>query len=173
MIVVLLACIASGLSASAAGSAPSSPAPPTAASLPADTSGHPVFTGRWKLALDRSVLGKLPGIPKARADSIEQRPNQIVQTLYLVLGTGPDTTVYRYRLGGEPTVNRVGTQDITSNVAWEGDTLHLLSKTKLMMLEMTLDERWKLSPKRDSLVMTRAVKYPMGEGWQRLVFVRQ
>ena len=143
------------------------PARPTAKEAPS----RPVFTGRWKLDLSRSVMGKFPGQPKARTDSIDQRPREIVQRLYLVLASGRDTTVYRYRPDAEPTMNRVGTQDITSTVTWEQDVLHLVSKTKLLVFDMTLDECWRLSAKRDTLVMTRSVKSPMWNGEQRLVFV--
>ena len=132
---------------------------------------RPVFTGRWKLDLSRSEMGKFPGQPKARTDSIEQGPREIVHRLYLVLASGRDTTVYRYRPDAEPTVNRVGTQDIKSTVTWEQDVLHLVSKTKLLVFDMTLDECWRLSAKRDTLVMTRSVKSPMWNGEQRLVFV--
>jgi hypothetical protein len=132
---------------------------------------RPVFTGRWKLDLSRSVMGKFPGQPQARTDSIEQGTREIVQRLYLVLASGRDTTVYRYRPDADPTVNRVDTQTITSKVTWEQDALHLVSKTKLLVFDMTLDERWRLSANRDTLVMTRTVKSPVMSGDQRLVFV--
>ena len=116
-------------------------------------------------------MGNFPGQPKARTDSIEQRPREIVQRLYLVLGSGRDTTVYRYHPDAEPTVNHVDTQTITSKVTWEPDALHLVSKTKVLVFDMTLDERWCLSANRDTLVMTRSVKSTIWNGEQRLVFV--
>jgi hypothetical protein len=143
--------------------------PPSAAPASA---ARPVFTGRWKLDVARSEFGKLPGQPVARTDVIEHRDSSIVQTLYLVLPSGPDTTIYRYRPGGAPTTNRVGQQDITSRVTWDTGALHLLSRTKLLVFDMSLDEHWSLAHP-DTLIMTRHVTFPMGEGDQRLVFVRQ
>jgi hypothetical protein len=134
----------------------------------------PNFTGTWRLDPEHSVFGDIPGgHPPSRHDVIAHDESRVKQTLYLDNGGHLDTTVYNYRIDGAPIVNRVGGQDITATLAWDGDALHIVSKTRLAIVEMTLDERWRLSAARDSLVMTRRLKYPMGEGSQRLVFVRQ
>jgi hypothetical protein len=155
------------------------PRPDSAAAHKSDSTATPKprvpnFTGTWRLDPERSVFGDIPGgHPTSRRDVIAHDEPRVRQTLYLDNGGRLDTTVYVYRIDGSPSVNKVGGQDITATLAWDGDTLHIVSKTRLVIVEMTLDERWRLSAARDSLVMTRRLKYPMGEGSQRLVFVRQ
>ena len=106
-------------------------------------------------------------------DVIRHREPHLLQTLYLDRESGRDTTVYRYTTDGKATVNRVDNQDIRATVTWDGNALRLLSKTRIGLLEMSLDDRWALSPDRKTLTMTRRVKYPMGEGVQKLVFGKQ
>lgn len=131
---------------------------------------RPDFTGTWKLDLARSELGKFPGQPKARTDVIEHRDPQLRQTLHLEHATRRDTTVYRYTTDSTRAVNAVDGRDIEARVWWEGATLRLDSKTRMAMFEMWLKERWTLSADGKTLTMMRRVKYPMGEGDQRLVF---
>jgi hypothetical protein len=67
----------------------------------------------------------------------------------------------------------VDEQKITATVRWEGAVLRLESKTKLMVFEMKLDERWTLSPDGRKLTMTRELTSPIGSGIQTLVFEKQ
>ena len=139
-----------------------------------DPAPRPNFSGRWRLSIARSVFGKLPGgQPTARTDVIEHAGKRIRQTLYLIRGAQYDTTVYVYSTDGTPTVNRVAGTDIRSVVTWEGASLHLLSKMKVLVLDTSLDERWTLSPDGRTLTYARHVKYGIGEGDQTLKFERQ
>jgi hypothetical protein len=139
-----------------------------------DTSAHPDFSGLWKLSIGRSAFGKIPGgQPAGRTDSIRHVEPDVRQVLYLLNGTRRDTTVYTYRTDGSPTLSVVDGRDIHSHVEWEGRALHLASTTKLLMMNMSLDERWLLSPDSRTLTMRRHVKYALGEGDQTLVFERR
>jgi hypothetical protein len=153
---------------------PDQPPPDTSA---ADTTGraHTYFGGRWKLSMTRSVFGKVPGgKPASRTDLIEQDGPRIRQTLYLVLGSKPDTTVYVYTVDGQQRHNKVGGQDIASIARWDGDRLHIVSTTRLLLvLPMTLDERWQLGDAGRTLTYIRHVEYGIGKGDQRLLFERE
>ena len=180
----LAACAAALLLVVAAKPAPHTPpqAPKAAAAKPArpdgianpDTTAAPNFSGVWKLSTERSVFGKIPGgQPTARTASIRHDEPRIRQVLYLVNGTRRDTTTYVYATDGTPTKSVVDGRDIHSIVGWEGRVLHLRSTTKLLMLDMSLDERWQLSANARELTMRRHVKWVLGEGDQTLVFERQ
>jgi len=137
----------------------------------AHAAGRPDFSGTWKLDTLRSEFGQIPGgRPRARVDVIQHREPRIRQTLFIDNWSRQDTTVYLYTSDGKPTVNRVGSQDIRSTVWWEGRILRLESKTRLLIYDMTLKERWILSADGKVLTMARRVKYPLGEGEQKLVF---
>lgn len=134
----------------------------------------PVYTGTWALDTAKSVFGNFPGgRPTGRTDVIEHDGARIRQVLYLLRGSTRDTTTYLYSVGGAPTVNVVDKRDIKTVATWEGRMLHLVSTTHLFMFEMTMDERWQLSPEGRTLTMIRYIKYPLGEGGQRLVFERR
>ena len=140
----------------------------------ADTTASPSFAGRWKLSMTRSTFGTAPGgKPASRTDAIEQSGTRIKQTLYLVLGSKPDTTVYLYSTDGTPTVNKVAGRDIRSVVSWEGRALHLVSTAKLLVVETSLDERWTLAAGGRELTYRRHVKYGFGESDQTLIFERE
>lgn len=134
----------------------------------------PVYTGTWALDTAKSVFGNFPGgRPTSRTDVIEHDGSRIRQVLYLLRGSTRDTTTYLYSVGGAPTVNVVDKRDIKTVATWEGRMLHLVSTTHLFMFEMTMDERWQLSPEGRTLTLIRYIKYPLGEGGQRLVFERR
>ncbi len=122
----------------------------------------------------RSSFGIIPGgKPTSRTDLIEQDGTRIKQTLFLVLGSKPDTTIYIYSTDGTPTVNKVAHSDIRSVVTWEGRTLRLRSTAKLLMLDTSLDDRWVIAPNGRELVYQRHVKFGFGEGDQTLIFERE
>jgi len=149
--------------AALAAPAPSPPAVP-----------RPDFSGTWVLDTARTEFGNIPGGRwRARVDVIEHRDPALRQSLYMDNGVRRDTTHYVYNTAGRPVANRVDKQDITATVQWQGSDLRLVSKTRLMLIEMTLDETWRLSPDGRTLTMTRLLKYPLGEGRAKLVFTRR
>jgi hypothetical protein len=141
---------------------------------PAPSPRRPDFSGTWKLDVTKSEFGKVPGTrPRARTDVIEHRDPRLTQTLHLDNTTRRDTTRYSYTTDGKPCVNHVDEQKITATVRWEGTVLRLESKTKLMLLEMKLDERWTLSPDGRKLTMKRELTSSIVSGIQTLTFEKQ
>lgn len=145
----------------------------TAASKTAPSDEHADFSGTWKLDNAKSKVGELPGRPRSRTDVIEQHGSELRQVLFLDHGATQDTTTYRYLADSSLCLNQVDGKEIQSRVWWQGRSLHLHSKAKLLVFDMTLSERWVISPDRSTLIMTRHVKTPMGEDDQRLIFTRQ
>lgn len=163
----LLALVAA---AAVAGLAPAATPGPERAAVPR----RPDFSGTWVLDTARSEFGSIPGGRwRSRIDHIEHRDPQLRHTLYLDTGVRRDTTRYRYTTDSARVTNRVDRNEIEARVWWEGEALRLESKTRLLVFEMTLKERWTLSADRRTLTMSRRVKYPMGEGEQRLVYAKR
>ena len=147
-----------------------------AAASPAgrDAAARPDFTGRWTLDMKTSEFGTLPGgKPLARTDTITHREPDIAHVLFLENPASRDTAVYRYRTTGEPTHSTIDSRDVQSVARWEGRTLVIDSKMKMMIFDVTLNDRWDLSVNRDTLKMTRRVKSPLGASDQRLIFLRR
>ena len=141
---------------------------------PREDSAHPSFSGRWTLDMKQSEFGTLPGArPLARTDTITHREPDVSHVLHLVNPTSLDTTVYRYRTTGEVTHSTVDGRDVQSVARWAGRALVIDSKMKMMIFDVTLNDRWELSANRDTLKMTRRVKSPLGNSDQRLVFARR
>ncbi len=136
------------------------------------TTERPDFSGTWKLDYTKSKMGELPGRPHSRTDVIEHDGGKIRQVLYLDHGTSKDTTTYRYLADSSLCVNQVGDKEISSRVWWQGRSLQVHSKAKLLVFDLSLSERWVMSADRTTLAMTRHVKTPMGEDDQRLIFTR-
>ena len=132
------------------------------------------FAGSWRLSLERSEFGKVPGgPPQERTDVIEHDGPRIRHTLNLVWRGRQTTATYDYSTDGEPTVNRIDGREVRTVAAWEGDVLRLRSSTRLLMFTMALDERWSLSPDAHTLTFQRHVRYGVGEDDQKLVFGRE
>lgn len=141
---------------------------------PREDAAHPSFTGRWTLDMKQSEFGTLPGArPLARTDTITHREPEVSHVLHIDNPTSRDTTVYRYRTTGEVTHSTVDGRDVQSVARWEGRVLVIDSKTRMMIFDVTLNDRWELSPNRDTLEMIRRVKSPLGASDQRLVFARR
>lgn len=173
----LVAVLAAMLVVTATGIAATAPsrAGPKAKGSAAAHPKHPDFSGTWALDTTRSDFGKIiGGRPIARTDVIVHRDPRLDQTLYLMRTPGTrDTTVYHYTTDSARVVHRIDDRDIEARVWWSGDTLRLESRSKLMMFELGLSERWTLSPDGKTLTMARRVKSPVGGGDATLRFVKR
>jgi hypothetical protein len=150
---------------------PSAPKP--AAARAAAVTTRPSFSGTWKLDTTRTSFGKSPGRPRSRIDVIEHQDPRLAQTLHLVLESSKDTTLYRYVTDSTESVNFVDRQEIKARVWWEGAELRLDSRTRFVVFDATLNDRWSLSADGKTLTMRRRIKSPLGEDEQTLVFEKQ
>lgn len=136
---------------------------------------RPDFSGVWKLDVPNSRPGKMTGItpPSARSDSILHTGVRLRDVVTQTKSGTTSTSTYEYQLDGADRVMKVGGQDAHYRGTWSGDTLHLDSQLRFMMLEIVVRERWALSRDRRGLTVERRVRYPLGDGEQTLRFVRQ
>ena len=151
-------------------------AAPKGAAAPRVTSSttvRPNFSGHWKLDTTRTTFGKTPGRPLARTDVIAHQEPSLSQTLFLVRESGNDTTIYHYLTDSTESVNRVDTQEIKTRVWWEGTALRLDSRTRILVFDAKLKDRWSLSVDGKTLTMQRRSTSPLGEDEQTLVFAKQ
>lgn len=156
----------------AAAAAPRATPAPAAASARA---AHPDFSGRWALDLARTDYGSMSSVkPRERLDVIAHRDPELSEHSFTVRSSGDTMRLqYRYTTDGREVLNHVIGQDVRSTARWDGAALLIESHTKMLLLDVAVNERWTLRAGGRELVMERRSKLPVGETKQRLVFSRR
>ena len=148
-----------GLKRAAARSAPKSAA-----------AAHADLTGEWWLDVARSQFGGSAHTPKSRTDRIVHRDPELLVRSLTVRPAGDSLALeYRYRTNGEST-NKVMGQDVRTAGKWDGAALALSSHATMLMMDLSVAERWSVSADGRTLTEVRASKGPTGEVKQTLVF---
>ncbi len=134
---------------------------------------HPDFTGEWVLDVGRSQFGGDAHAAKARVDRIVHKdPQMLVRSLTVRPAGDSLALAYRYKTNGEAVNSAMG-QDVRTTGRWSGPVLLLESHAKMLMMDLSVTERWSLSADGRMLTEARASKGPMGEVKQVLVFTRR
>jgi len=134
---------------------------------------RPDFSGRWRLVHEKSDFGK-GDRPDSRVDVITHRDPELVEVLRTVRGGKADSLTYRFQTNGKRTVSKDHRVPMQAVTRWDGDAITFRSKMKMLMLEIKIEERWTLSPDRDTLTMARHMRGVPGAGVEeRLVFERE
>lgn len=139
----------------------------------AGAAAHPDFTGEWTLDIAHSQFGGASHAAKARVDRIVHKDPQLLVRSLTVRPAGDSLALeYRYKTNGEAVNSAMG-QDVRTTGRWSGPALLFESHAKMLMMDLSVTERWSLSADGRNLTEARASKGPMGEVKQVLVFTRK
>ena len=136
---------------------------------------RPDFSGTWALDVARSDFGRVAGStpPRARTDVVRQQGESLSVTTTIEKASGTTIIPVTYVTDGRERTIRVGGQDVAATAAWAGDTLRLDTRAKVLLLEVTVKERWVLAPGGRGMTILRLVRTPLGAGEQVLRFVQK
>jgi len=132
----------------------------------------PNFSGSWKLNTSKSEFGPMPA-PDSRTDTIAHADPDIKDSVTQSGQMGELTAEMKYSTDGKETTNTMRGNEIKSTAKWDGDELVVASKTSFNGADVTLNDRWSLSPDGKTLTIARHAISPMGEADQKIVLEKQ
>ena len=133
--------------------------------------GKPDFSGTWKLNAAKSDFGAMPA--PERTDKIRHHDPVLLDSYTQSGPRGPFTVDMKYSTDGKETTSSLHGSDLKSIAKWEGDQLVIDGKLSLNGSEVTLKDRWSLSPDGKTLTIQRHADTPMGKTEQRIVLEKQ
>ena len=140
------------------------------AALPAEA--QPNFTGKWKLDVSKSDFGPMPP-PTSQLDSIDHKGSDLKVSVQQSGQMGDVEWTATYTTDGKECANEIRGNPMKSTVTWDGDTLVFDTKGSFQGNEVTLRDRWTISPDGKTRTIQRHASSSMGEADWKLVFEKQ
>lgn len=132
----------------------------------------PNLSGTWVLQVAESDFGPLPA-PERRTDIItHEEPRLVVQRMTMSQGQEASLEL-TYAVDGEPHENDAGGAVVVSRLSWDGSVLVMVSTVSSPQGEITLHDRYSLSPDGQTLTQARVLQVQGQEFSQRMVLKRQ
>ena len=132
----------------------------------------PNFSGDWKLDATKSTFGQMPA-PSSMAAKITHDDPKLINHVKMSGDNGDFETDSKYTTDGQESANEMFGSPVKSTVKWDGDTLSFDTKGSFGGNDFSMQDKWTLSADGKTLPMLRHFKSGMGEGDQKLVFVKQ
>lgn len=154
----------------AAGSATASIAAPTS---PVPTAGgKPNFTGVWKLNVDKSDFGPIPG-PESEVDTIQHNEPSLKMAVDQQGQQGKRQYEIAITINGKEETHKMGPQEVKTTTQWEGNALVVQTKLMFQDNEVLVKAAYTLSP--DGKIVTNNTHFSsaMGEADQKMIFEKQ
>jgi hypothetical protein len=132
----------------------------------------PDFSGTWKLDASKSEFGPMPAPDKWERTITHQDPS----LKYKTVQAGPQgemTTDTSYTTDGKESMNKFRGQDVKGVAKWDGDVLTIQSKREVQGMEISINERWTLSPDGKVLTIANAISTPQGDFETKIVADKQ
>lgn len=154
-----------GAAVTAATAAPTSPVPTT-------TGAKPNFSGVWKLNVDKSDFGPIPG-PETETDTIDHNDPNLKLAVDQQNSQGKRKYELAIMVNGKEETHKLGENEVKTTTQWEGSNLVVLTKLMFQDNEVLVKAVYTLSP--DGKIVTNNTHFssPMGEADQKLVFEKQ
>jgi len=132
----------------------------------------PDFSGTWKLHVDKSDFGILPG-PTSRTDVIVHKDPALSISFSAEGAQGKQEGKLTYTTDGKEAVNKMGEREMKSTLKWAGSSLVLSSKFVFNGTDATGEGNWTLSPDGKTLTINQHYASSLGEADQKIVFEKQ
>lgn len=130
----------------------------------------PDLSGTWKLDTAKSDFGQFPG-PDSQTDVYEHKdPKLHIKSSIKGGPQGDREADLNYTTDGTENTNKMGPMDVKTTAKWEGKKLVMHSKADMQGNEILIDVTYELSGDGKVLTLNRAIKSPMGEVAQTVVF---
>lgn len=132
----------------------------------------PNFSGTWKLDASQSDFGPMPTPDKWERTITHEDPSLKYKTVQ-VGQQGELTTETSYTTDGKERTNKFRDQEYKGVAKWDGDVLTIQSKREIQGMEITINERWTLSPDGKVLTISNAISTPQGDFETKIVADKQ
>lgn len=122
---------------------------------------RPNLTGEWKMNPAASKFGAAPA-PTSMVRTIHHADPKLEMKTVQVGQKGEIRTELKYTTDGKICVNTLSGSEVRSKLTWEGDVLVIDSKRTVQGTEITLIDRYSLSPDGKTLTINSSLKSPTG-----------
>ena len=154
-------------SGGAATSAAAKPMPAQAAS-----GGKPNFSGVWKLNVDKSDFGPLPG-PESETETIEHNEPNLKLAVVQVGAQGKQDYQLELAINGKEEAHKMGPREVKTTSSWEGNTLVVLVKLMFQDMEVLIKNVYTLAADGKTVNVNAHLSSSMGEADQKMVYEKQ
>ena len=156
--------------AGGAASTASSTAPPAPVTAP--MGAKPNFTGVWKLKLDKSDFGPIPG-PESETDTIEHNDPNLKLAVDQQGGQGKQKYELTIMINGKEEAHKLGEREVKTTTQWEGNAMVVLTKLMFQDNEVLVKAVYTMSADGKTVTNNTHFSSAMGEADQKLVFEKQ
>jgi len=140
---------------------------------PSASSGDkPNFSGVWKLNVDKSDFGPLPG-PDSETDTIEHNEPNIKLAVSQQGGQGKQEYQFEMAINGKEQAIKMGPRDVKTTAQWEGSALVVNAKLMFQDMEVTMKQVYTMAPGGKTVNVNVHLASSMGEADQKMVFEKQ
>jgi hypothetical protein len=123
----------------------------------------PNFSGEWTADMTKSDFGPM-GPPQSYSRKIDHAEPAISYTEATVGGPQGDQTItLKCTTDGKETDNELMGNPLKLSSKWDGDTLVMTAKADFQGNEITLADKWSLSPDGKVLTVARHIAMSQGE----------
>jgi len=145
-----------------------------AACFAAPADSKPDFSGDWKLNVDKSNFGPMPGPESSTRKIVHKDPDVAVTTTQTGGPQGDMTTDVKFTTDGKEVTNVIKTPngdiEIKTTGTWDGKDIKTNNKLNIQGMDITSEERMALSDDGKVLTNTQKISTPQGDFEVSLVF---
>jgi len=132
----------------------------------------PNFSGSWKLNVAKSEFGPFPA-PSSMTEAIKHADPALKVAVKMATDNGDMEFESNYSTDAKETTNAFGPAEMKSSAKWDGEVLQIQTKGQFGDTEVTITDKWEISPDGKTLSVTRHFASSQGEVDQKMVLEKQ